>query len=349
MNETGISVLICTYNSETRIGDTLDRLKAQKVPDGLLWEVLVVDYQSTDRTVVICENYNKDFPAPITVINETKPGKSSAMITGFTHAQGKFVCIVDDDNWVAEDYVHVAYKTMSAHDDIGIVGGFGIPYFQVTKPEWFDTFSGVYAVGPQYHTAGYLDEKEKNWFWGAGSVIRKSAWEQMLAQGFQFILNPSRDGASMFKKGFAGGEDQETCFALQLCGYRLWYEPTLIYEHFISTGRLTKNYLFKTIAGTSTAVPILKFYQSLLVPDTIKGTFKKYLYTVLPFMFVHDVYVLLVGVKSAILSPYRKIFLRTTIIRFKASINGIFLVSGKSREVLNNLTRLKAAQSLTGK
>lgn len=341
MENIEISVIICTYNSATRIRETLDHLINQQSTEGIAWELLVVDYESTDVTGAICKEYAQKMPVPMKFINESRPGKSAAMVTGFEHAEGEYVCIVDDDNWVAPDYIFLACSIMRAHPDIGMIGGYGTPFLQGEKPEWFDAFAGVFAVGHQLEKAGYTNEGERNWFWGAASVIRKAAWDKIINRGFRFILNPSRDGYSMFKKGFAGGEDQELCFAIQLCGYRLWYEPGLKYTHFISSNRLTTNYLYKTISGTSTSAPVLKIYQSLLTPKNLKGKFKKYLYTVVPLMFLHDIYVLLDGIRQGLHSQYKKITWYSAFIRFRSSVRGLMLLNGKVKLVLMDITKLQ--------
>jgi len=145
----------------------------------------------------------------------------------------------------------------------------------------------------------------------------------------------------MFKKGFAGGEDQELCFAVQLCGYRLWYEPSLQYTHFISSNRLTTNYLYKTISGTSSAAPVLKIYQSLLTQNNLKGKLKRYLYTIAPLMFLHDVYVLLAGMREGLGSQYRKITWYSSLIRFRSSVRGLMLLNGKCKLVLKDIMKLQ--------
>ena len=46
----GVSVVICCHNSTERLSPTLAHLAAQQVPDGVDWEVLLIDNMSTDGT-----------------------------------------------------------------------------------------------------------------------------------------------------------------------------------------------------------------------------------------------------------------------------------------------------------
>ncbi len=46
----GVSVIICCYNSSSRIIPTLQNLVKQRVPNHIPWEVIVVNNASTDNT-----------------------------------------------------------------------------------------------------------------------------------------------------------------------------------------------------------------------------------------------------------------------------------------------------------
>ena len=57
-----ISILICTHNSSKRIVDTLNSLKKQKGCENISWEIILVDYISSDGTLEILDsNQNPKF------------------------------------------------------------------------------------------------------------------------------------------------------------------------------------------------------------------------------------------------------------------------------------------------
>lgn len=227
-----VSILICTYNSAKTLPQTLSYLSRQKVPETIEWEILIVDYASQDGTTALALQLWNNDAVPLRIYHESEAGKSPALETGFRNARGKVVCIVDDDNWVCEDYVRVAYETMDAHPDVGVIGAFGEAACEVSPPFWFEEFKTSYAVGAQGRERGYA-RQDRLWFWGAGSAIRRAAWLKLKEKGFKALLNPSRSDGIFFHDGFTGGEDPELCYAIQLVGYKLWYEPDLIYKHFI--------------------------------------------------------------------------------------------------------------------
>lgn len=274
-----LSILICTHCSAKRLPETLNHLKRQKNTESILWEVIIVDYISSDGTINIAREIWSDFGVPLIIISETEAGKTPALETGLKNARGAAICIVDDDNWVNEDYVKVAYNIMNDHPEIGVIGAFGEAHCEIEPPEWFEDNKGVYAVGGQGVNPGFVENNDRLWFWGAGCVIRRDAWLKAKARGFVPRLNPTRgEESNKFKKGFTGGEDPELCFAIQLVGYRLWYEPKLKYKHYIPKGRLTSDFLANAVQGVSAAGPILRLYLAEVTPPSFLGLIRKLLY-----------------------------------------------------------------------
>jgi glycosyltransferase involved in cell wall biosynthesis len=274
-----LTILICTHNSGSKIAKTLMHIREQRKTENILWEVLIVDYISSDETLSIAKKIFKDSVIKLRIIHETKQGKTPALETGLYAALGDFICIVDDDNWISENYVAIAHQIMINHDDVGVIGAFGIPHCEIEPPLWFNDYQGIFAVGGQGKHSGYVENKNRMWFWGAGSVFRKEAWLKAKTNGFTPIFNPTRSKDSIYlTKGFTGGEDPEMCYAVQLSGYRLWYEPTLQYTHFIPRLRLTKEFVINAMQGAAKATPILRIYMTESTPNSKLGFTRKILY-----------------------------------------------------------------------
>src|SRR3954453_6476212 len=77
-----LTVLICTWNRASLLGETLDSIARVDIPEGLAWEVLVVDNNSTDATVDVVRARARAFPVPLRYVFEPRQGKSCAMNTG---------------------------------------------------------------------------------------------------------------------------------------------------------------------------------------------------------------------------------------------------------------------------
>ena len=339
-----VSVVICTHNSGPIIGRTLRSLRAQSMDRHIRWEVIVVDYESTDDTVGSCRREWAGCDIDLSIIAETRPGKSPALEAGIYAARGVAVCLVDDDNLVDPNYIQAAHRVMSRYPDVGLIGAHGKPLPETQPPEWFEFYSGVYAVGHQAQLAGYVEPGAGMSFWGAGSVIRKAAWSSVKATGFNLILNPSREGAGRtFRRGFTGGEDQEISFVLQHAGYRLWYEPSLIFHHYVAKERLTKSYLYRTTDGTARAIPVLKLYMSAFPPMDLRQRLRVHLYRCLPLMLAHEVLGAVVGILRAGRSRFVLIDATRAILRLRGCVLGVWDLRGRSAWVLDQVRVVRSS------
>jgi|GEM_PF-341401 len=238
-----ISVVICCYNSETRLSETLRHLLEQEVPEGISWEVIVVDNASTDNTAQVARSlWPDDAPAPMRVVSEPEPGLSHARKRGLSEAQYKIVSFLDDDNWAAPNWIRLVSEIMATHPEVGACGGRTEAVFEKVPPSWFADYASSYVVGRQGDKVGDVTWS-RGWLWGAGLTVRKKAWCKLVENGFQPTLS-GRSG-----KKISSGEDVEICYALRLAGWRLWYSDELVLQHFIPAERMTIKYLSKLKIG----------------------------------------------------------------------------------------------------
>ena len=266
----GVTLLLCTYNGALRLPETLRHMAAQQVPAGLAWEVLLVSNASTDNTLAAAERIWAELgnPAPLRILEEPKPGKENALIKGFDEASYENVCIIDDDNWLYQNYVGLVADTMNLHPQIGILGAFAEGAFEVPPPAWFERFQAVYAVGAQAVQAGPLTNPN-GYLYGAGSVVRRSGWRHLRANGFKFTTSTKRG------KVIVSGEDVELGDALRIAGYALWYDPRLRLRHFMYKERLNWQYLRRIGQGTaSSGLTSLVYYFLHREPKLDLSTFR---------------------------------------------------------------------------
>jgi len=241
----GITVVICCHNSELTIQNTLSFLEKQKVSPNRNWEVLLVDNNSTDSTVIKAQELSrlsKNLKSRLRIVRESKPGISNARLTALSEAKNEILSFVDDDNFVCEDWIEIVAKIMERHPEIAVCGSRNIEPMIKNKPNWFDKYKECYAIGKQAPKSGDVT-KERGFVWGAGMSVRKMAWEDINNKGFKFILT-GRVG-----KTRSAGEDSELCFGLRLGGWRIWYENNLTLIHSIDTTRINWQELRKMFRG----------------------------------------------------------------------------------------------------
>lgn len=232
----GISVIICCFNSEQRIKPTLEHLRAQTGMENISWEIILVNNASTDNTVTkaleIWEHLQNNMNPDLHVVDEPSPGLSNARKTGIYEASFEILCFCDDDNWLHPNYLSTAYEIMTNNGSIGALAGKGIAISDIQLPDWFAQYQTCYACGTLAEKSG--DVTGNKWIWGAGMILRTAYMKRLFEAGFSNI-NEDRKGENL-----SSGGDTEICYWHILTGKKLWYDERLVFSHYISPARLTK-------------------------------------------------------------------------------------------------------------
>jgi len=260
VNKEGVSIIICCYNSSSRIEKTLAYLAAQIIKD-ISCEIILVDNGSSDNTVEVARSVWAEMPSNkihLHVVSEPQPGLSSARLKGILTSTFEFLIFCDDDNWLDENYVQNVFKLFRANPDVGIIGGFGTAQFEDAslKPLWFDTFYHGYAIGMQAGEVAMVNN-----VYGAGMAIRKSVLKTITGKCPMF-LNDRK------KQELSSGGDSEICCRVRIAGYKILYAPQLTFKHYITTSRLNWNYLKKLHAGFAKSYVVLNLYDRVLISET---------------------------------------------------------------------------------
>lgn len=77
-----LSIIICTYNSSRGLGKTFQSLEEMIVPEGIDWEVLLVDNNSKDETRKVAEEFSRKETINLRYFFEGRQGKSFALNKG---------------------------------------------------------------------------------------------------------------------------------------------------------------------------------------------------------------------------------------------------------------------------
>ncbi len=241
-----ITCAICCHNSADRLSRVLKQLAAQQTDFD--WELLVIDNASSDETARIAhEFWTREIP--LRVIREPQPGQTNARLRALHEAKGGIVSFLDDDNWPASDFLQRVHNTMSGDPRLGALGGLNTPVSKIALPDWFMHNASTYAVGPQRELAGEVEH-----VFGAGISVRVNAFREMEKKGFQFSLG-GRAGTAL-----EASEDYELCLALQLAGWRIFYDPAIRLEHHLPVRRLQRSYLHNAVRALSRSGVLLDPY-----------------------------------------------------------------------------------------
>ncbi|HEY8929506.1 MAG TPA: glycosyltransferase [Mucilaginibacter sp.] len=258
MSATGVSVVVCCYNSADRLPQTIRHLAIQRVSPHVNWEVIVVDNASTDDTGKVAKQEwaKHGCSASFAVLYEEKAGLSNARNCGIQAAAFDLLIFCDDDNWLNQDYIETGYSIMDKHPQVGALGGETAPVAEIALPGWFRGAKSNYAIGSQAERSG--DVTSRLYLWGCGLVVRKEPYLQAFAK-FPSVLTGRK------AHQLTSGEDSELCMRLIMMGYRLYYSEQLKLQHYIPVSRLNEEYSDRLMDGFVSAHQILRIYAKLIV------------------------------------------------------------------------------------
>lgn len=124
-----VTVIVPIYKVEKELPRCLNSIINQTYKN---LEIILVDDGSPDKCGEICENYAKG-DSRIKVIHKKNGGLSSARNAGLEIASGEYVCFIDSDDYIAENFVEELYTASDKNDaDISQCG-----YLQFSGEETF--------------------------------------------------------------------------------------------------------------------------------------------------------------------------------------------------------------------
>ncbi|QDU56901.1 glycosyltransferase [Aeoliella mucimassa] len=228
-----ISVITCTYNGAWCLDRTIAALGLQSLPVEQ-WELVVVDNASKDNSAEVALEAIKAAGIQGRVLHEAQPGKSYALQKAFREIEGRYFCVVDDDNLLDADYLESAVQFMDQNANIGMIGGKVLPEFEQEDVDldaispWASGMLAVRDFGDEV-VMGKAPI-------GAGMVGRT----QLMQGIYQHIGTrlPDRIG-----DGPGCCEDLEKTAVARMLGWEVAYVPMLQLTHVIPAKRLDVNYI----------------------------------------------------------------------------------------------------------
>ncbi|MCC6444207.1 MAG: glycosyltransferase family 2 protein [Armatimonadetes bacterium] len=116
-----ISVILSTWNNSNRLRITLEAISQCKVPEGILWELVLVNNNCTDETDEVARNFADKLP--ILYIKEPRQGLSRAKNAGIKAARGKLIIFTDDDVKPCRDWIAIYWSAYQANPEGYFWGG----------------------------------------------------------------------------------------------------------------------------------------------------------------------------------------------------------------------------------
>ena len=122
-----VSVIVCTYNQEQWIRQTLDCILRQNTD--YPFEIVIGEDRGTDGTRTICEEYARDFENVQLVAQDHNLGVTANWVNCVKHSSGKYLMTcAGDDFWhnpnkiqIQADYMEKHPECVACHTDIDML------------------------------------------------------------------------------------------------------------------------------------------------------------------------------------------------------------------------------------
>lgn len=120
-----LTVIIPSYNTESFIKKNMTTFIDERIFKKV--EILLINDGSKDNTAELAEKYEKDFPGFVRFINKENGGHGSVINRGIQEAQGKYIKVIDADDWVDTDNLVKLVKQLDTTDADVVIN----PYIKV--------------------------------------------------------------------------------------------------------------------------------------------------------------------------------------------------------------------------
>ena len=225
---TSLTVVICTWNRARLLGQTLETFLRVRIPEGVSWELLVVNNNCTDDTDEVVRAYAGRLP--LVLCHEPRPGKSNACNHAIARARGDILLWTDDDVMVEPDWVTENLKAFADHQ-AHLVFGKVLPWWETAPPSWYsDQFDGLFAL-LDYGPEPFVVTERRHQPYGVNMAMRREVFQEL--GGFT-------NEVGMLKNTGGGCEDLEIFLRVLDRGLRVAYTPHAVIRHFIPRVRCTK-------------------------------------------------------------------------------------------------------------
>lgn len=236
-------MVICTRDRAVQLGNVLDSAARLRVPDGLVWEFIVVDNGSTDATAEVVKSYQDSLP--VRLVREERAGLSNARNKAVAEAAGRYICWTDDDVMLDPEWLAAYSAAFRRHPEAALFGGQIEPVLEAPTATWFANLNNKWPItillakrdfGEEPRRLGFAEEVIP---FGANFAIRTI--EQRLVS-----YEPGL-GVSPYHRRI--GEEAEVIFRLLSRGAVGWWVPGAKVRHMIPAHRQTWDYIFDYAAA----------------------------------------------------------------------------------------------------
>lgn len=241
-----VTIILCTYNPNIELLNwALESIANQDI-DPRQYELIIVDNNS-DLPVDLSQHSIMQMLS-VKIVREKKQGLIFARLAGIHASVGNIIIFVDDDNYIAPDYVKQALLISENSPEIGLFGGMSHGQIEGNISGWKKKLLPYLGIKNEGNES--ITSFESYWGpWepiGAGMVSRRDV---AIAYAEFVENNPASAGLGRQGSNLLSCEDSLFARIANISGYACSYQPSLQLHHHIGKERLSASYLFRLMKG----------------------------------------------------------------------------------------------------
>ena len=234
-----ISAVICSYNRARFIINAVESIFNQDF-DKRLYEVIVVDNNSTDDTISLLAAYKTAHPDyNFNYFIEHNQGVAYTRTRCAKEAKGEIIAYLDDDSTAQPGWLSSIVSFFDQHPDTWSVGGKIIPKFLTGIPDWYSKYFfglvGNFDQGPEVKKL-----TGARYPCGANMAFREKVFEEI---GY-FNTALGRKGA-----GLLANEEKDIYLRILQHHHNVYYLPHVSVLHCVEANKFDKTYVRRHSMG----------------------------------------------------------------------------------------------------
>ena len=233
------TVAICTWNRAKLLDQTLEQMRQLRIPDGVQWELLVVNNNCTDDTDAVLQRHADHLP--LRRLFESKQGHSNARNCAVAAARGELLVWTDDDVLVDTEWLSAYAEAARLWPAAAFFAGQVDPWFSREPPRWIrdhiEQLSFPYAIASRDPSVRPLGAGER-------PVGASMGFRTQILRSYPFDPILGRRGAALIH-----GDDNELIDRLYRDGHCGVWVGTARLHHYIQPVRLTERYIWDWHVG----------------------------------------------------------------------------------------------------
>ena len=276
-----LTIVICTHNRSALLLKTLESINNATIPPQADIAILVVANACQDDTTKKLKEYQKrqidNELLPVKFVEEPKAGKSCALNKALSLIKYGWICFIDDDHRVDENYFNSVIYAIVNYPDTNIFCGKIIPDWTGGEPAWVHE-KGQYQITPfpvPYFDLGdnTLTLSGQNSIPGGGNlIVEKKVFERI--GNFSEALGPK--GHNLM-----GSEDSDFILRALDASEKLDYLPAIIQYHYVDLSHLKLSYLMLKSFQRNRSITLTRYPYRIRVPKYLWPKLGQYIAGVL--------------------------------------------------------------------